>query len=211
MGLDFTALIRYSGPTGDALQAIARFEGSEEEPALTEVVACGLRNNFSFAKYAGRPAYWRSIADYEQRLPRRPALPTLGACLDLPSDYSLTFGRDTVWVYHTLRWMFFVTEPEWQRVMLAALGRFCELLGASDCVVTNDEHPSVRAFRGGASFGEALRVAEDQGEGEVAGVAELYTDKGYAEELVLLGPDGKPEAVPVWDTRGYWRFRPSAG
>src|SRR5262245_26101239 len=128
MGLDFTALIRYGGPAG-ALQAIARFEGGEEEPAFAEVVACGLRNDFAFAKRAGRPAHWRSAADWEQRLARRPVLPTLEACLDLPSDFSLTFGRDTVWVYHTLRWIFFVTEPEWQRVMLTALARFCELLG----------------------------------------------------------------------------------
>ncbi|MGE3807786.1 MAG: hypothetical protein AB7K24_24245 [Gemmataceae bacterium] len=206
MGLDFTALIHYAGPSGDALKAISRLERGEEEPALAEVIACGLRNDFAFAKGEPHAAFWRSLKDYDKRLARRPVLPSLKLCLDLPSDFSLTFGRDTVWVYHTLRWIFFVTEPEWQRVMLAALERFCTLLDASDCVVTNDGHPAVQAFREGASFQESLHVAKVQDEGEVSRLEDLYIDKGYAEDLVFLGPGGEQSAVPVWDTHGFWCF-----
>src|SRR5260370_36574274 len=205
MGLDFTALIHYGGPSGDALQGIGWLEGGQEGPTLAEVVAGGLRNDFAFAKHASKQAYWRSLADYDQRLACRPALPSLEACLDLPSDFSLTFGQDAVWVYHTLRWIFFVTEPEWQRVMLAALGRFCEVLGASDCIVTNDGNPAVFEFQKGTTFSEALRFAELQGEGEVARLEGLFIDKGRSEELVFVGPQGEQSAAPVWDTHGYWR------
>jgi hypothetical protein len=210
MGLDFTALIHYAGPTADLLQAVARLERGEEHPALAEVVTCGLRYDFAFAKRAGQQAFWRSSADYEQRLARRPALPFLEACLDLPSDFSLTFGQDAVCVYHMLRWMFFVREPEWQRVMLMAIRWFCELFRASDCIVTNDGHPSVLAFQSGATFREALQVADVQGEGEVPSIGDLFIDKGYAEELAFVGPGGELLAIPLWDTHGYWRFRSSA-
>jgi hypothetical protein len=91
--------------------------------------------------------------------------------------------------------------------MIAAVGRFCELVGSTDCIVTNDGHPAVIAFQNGASFQEALRVAEREGEGEVNRVEDLYIDKGYADDLAYRGPDGKQEAIPVWDTHGYWRFR----
>jgi hypothetical protein len=228
MGLDFTALIRYGGPSGDVLPAIADLECGAEEAALAEVVACGLRNDFAFAKYAPPEASWRPLADCHQRLLRRPTLPTLEACLDLPSDFSLTFGRDTVWVYHTLRWLFFVTEAEWQRVMLAAVKRFCELLGASDCIITNDCHPAVLAFRDGAGFAEALEVASRQGEGEVASLGELYWKveddselalkpvRGpaaeYLEGQIVLWPRGKPlpegwSRPAVWDSKGFWRYQ----
>jgi hypothetical protein len=110
-------------------------------------------------------------------------------------------------VYHTLRWLFFVTEPEWQQVMLASLRWFCQLLGARDCVVTNDANPAVLAFQKGASFTDALRVAKGKGEGEVARIEHLYTDKGWSEELVFVGSQGESSAVPLWDTHGYWRFR----
>src|SRR5437763_1672348 len=147
MGLDFTALIHYGGLNAAVLQAIDRLESGGEDAAFAEVVAYGLRNDFAFAKSSGRHAYWRSLADYEQRLPERPTLPSLEACLELPPDFSLTFGRDSVWVWHTLRWKFFVTDVEWQRVMLAAVKRFCELFEARDCIVTNDCHPAVSEFR----------------------------------------------------------------
>ena len=99
-------------------------------------------------------------------------------------------------------------EPEWQRVMLAALRHFCELLGAIDSIVTNDSNPAILAFQSGASFKDALQAAERQGEGEVARVEDLYFDKGWAEDLVFVGPDGEHSAIPVWGTHGYWRFKP---
>jgi hypothetical protein len=228
MGLDFTALIRYGGLNADVLHAIGRLEHGEEVPAFAEVVTYGLSNDFAFAKYSGQHAYWRPVADYEQRLPYRPTLPSLEFCLELPSDFSLTFGRDSVWVYHTLRWIFFVTEVEWQRVMLAAVERFGELIGASDCIVANDCHPAVLEFRRGASFDEALDRASQQGEGEVASLSELYREFEEPSDVALKpvrGPAAKhldgqfvrwPRSKPlpegwsrpkIWDSKGFWRYR----
>jgi hypothetical protein len=207
MGLDFAALIRYGGPCDDVVHAIAQLEGGDEDAALVEVTACGLHNDFAFAKRPREPAFWRSSSDLDQRLAGRPPLPTLATCLELPCGFTLTFGRDTVCVYHTLRWMFFLSEEEWQRVMLAALDKLCASLGGIDCVVTNDAHPAVLAFQEGASFEDALRAAECKGEGRVERIESLYVDKGYAEPLVYAGPRGEQYAIPVWDTHGYWRFR----
>ncbi|HTU89195.1 MAG TPA: hypothetical protein VMF69_03780 [Gemmataceae bacterium] len=206
MGLDFTALIRYGGPAEDALQAIALLKGGEEDPALAEVIACGLRNDFAFAKNHAEKASWRSLHNWEERLPERPCLPSLEASLQLPSDFSLTFGGDTVWVYHSLRWIFFVTENEWQRVMLEAVKRFCGLFAATDCIITNDQHPAVAAFRQGAAFRDALAQAARQGEGEVARISDLFIDKGCSEDLVFKDLDGTYSAVPLWDTHGYRRL-----
>src|SRR5262249_48599724 len=129
------------------------------------------------------------------------------AFLDLPSDFELVFGPDAVSIYHTLRWHFFLTDPDWQCVMLRAVKRLCDLLGARDCIVTNDGHPAIEAFRNGASFADALPRASGKGEGEVASIPGLFIDKGFAEDLVYLDSDGQCSAVPVWDTRGYWRFK----
>jgi hypothetical protein len=86
---------------------------------------------------------------------------------------------------YQLRWCFFITDNEWQRVMLGALRRFWELFGACDCVVTNDYHPSVSAFRGGAGFAEALGIAASQDEGEVGSLAGLYREVESDTELAL--------------------------
>lgn len=206
MGLDFTALIRYGGPAEDVLRAIGCLEADEEDSVLSEVVVLGLRNDFAFAEHRPERAYWRTLSNWEERLPERPSLPSLEACLELSSDFSLTFGRDAVWVYHPLRWIFFVTEHEWQRVMLGAVKRFCDLFGATDCIVTNDEHPAVAAFRKGVPFSEALAEATGEREGEVARISDLYIDEGYAEDLVFEEPDGTCSAVPLWGTHGYWRL-----
>lgn len=206
MGLDFSALIRYGGPAENVLRAIAWLERGEEDPSLAEVIACGLRNDFAFAGDHPKKGYWRPLSNWEERLPERPCLPSLEICLELPSDFSLTFGSDAVWAYHTLRWLFLVTEGEWQRVMLGAVKRLCDLFGATDCIITNDQHPAVAAFLKGATFQEAIARAAREGEGEVATVSDLFIDKGYAEDLVFEEPDGTYSAVPMWETHGYWRL-----
>jgi len=211
VGLDFTALIHYDGPTGDVLRAIARLERGEEDAEFARVTACGLRRDFAFASDPGRQALWRSFDDYEQVLPVRPALPALESCLELPSKFSLTFGKDAVYVWHFLRWVYFVQETEWQCVMVGAVKRLCDLLGARDCIITNDENPANLAFREGASFQEALQVANRQGEGEVARLEDLYIDEGFADDLAYEGPEGEPVAIPLWDTHGYWRVTPLPG
>ena len=206
MGLDFTALIRYGGMGEDALRAITRLEADEKDPEFAEVITCGLRNHFAFAEHGARKACWRLLGNWEEKLSERPRLPTLEACLDLPSDFSLVFGSDTVWVSHTLRWIFFVTENEWQRVMLGAVKQLCDLIGATDCIITNDGHPVVAAFCEGATFSAALAVAAREGNKEVARIGDMFVDKGYAEDLVFKGPDGNDSPIPLWDTHGYWHL-----
>jgi hypothetical protein len=204
VGLDFTALIRYGGPADVVLRAIAYLETDEEDSVLAEVVACGLRNDFAFARHRAGKAHWRPLDNWEAGLSERPRLPCLKACLQLPSDFSLIFGRDAVWVYHTLRWMFFVKQSEWQRIMLGAVKRFCDLFVATDCIITSDQHPAVAAFRTGAMFPQALAAAAKAGEGEVGRISDLYIDKGYAKGLAFKEPDGKYSAIPMWDTHDYW-------
>ena len=208
MGADFTALLPYAGLSDSVLDTIADWEFSHDEPALAAVVECGRRSGFAFVNYSQEPSRWRSRADYDQILPLRPNLPTLDASLELPSGFDLTFGEDAVLVYHVLRWLFFVTEPEWQSVMLGAVRRFCAALGAHECIITSDEHPAVIAFQRGLPIAEALRNAEDQGEGEVASIDAMYEDAGVAEELAMLGPDGELYEIPLWDSHGYWRYVP---
>ncbi len=228
MGLDFSALIRYGGPSREILPGVARLERGEEDAPFRQVVAVGLHRGFAFAELADRKATWRPWSDIEQVIPQRPDLPSLDTFLDLPSDFSLTFGHDAVWVYHTLRWIYFVTEAEWQLVMLAAVGRFRELLGADDCIITNDCHPAISAFRGGASFAAALEVASREGEGEVSSLGDLYREvesesdvalkpgsgpaAQYLEGQLVLWPQDKPlpegwARPTVWESQGFWRFR----
>ncbi len=211
MGLDFSALIQYGGPSREILPVIACLERGEEDAAFQQVVAVGLRRGFAFAERAGRKAAWRLWSDIEQEIPQRPDLPSLDLSLDLPSDFSLTFGHDAVWVYHTLRWHCFVTEVEWQRVMLSAVRWFCQSLGTADCIIAHDCHPAVLAFQAGASYQQALRIAEDKGEGAVSSIGDLYIDRGYADDLVYLGPGGEELAIPLWDTHGFWRFKFGVG
>jgi len=211
MGLDFSALIRYPGPTAVVLDAISRLEHDAEDAAFAEVNACGLRGDFDFPKYACEKAHWAAVEDYEELLPERPTLPSLEWCLELPSSFSLTFGRDAIAVWHSLRWMYFVKETEWQQVMISAIKRFCDLLQAQDCIITSDENPAIIAFRNGASFEDALQAADQQGEGAVSHLGDLYIDEGYADDLVFEGPPGESSQVPLWDTHGYWRVRPLPG
>jgi hypothetical protein len=228
MGLDFTALVHYAGPSGDVLQSIARLEAGEEDTVLAEVVACGQRNDFAFAMGPAPCPFWRSLNDYEHRLPHRPSLPSLEACLELPSGFSLTFGRDTVWIYHMLRWIFFVTEAEWQEAMVAAVKQFCELFRANDCIITNDCQPAVSEFRRGASFAESLMATSGHVEGQVASLGELYQEvdantdialkpvQGCAAESLeaqlFLWPQGKPlpkgwSRPKAWDSKGFRRYQ----
>ena len=79
------------------------------------------------------------------------------------------------------------------------------LLCASQlCGPTLDEQ--ILAFQDGASFEEALRVADSRGEGEVVRIKDMYIDKGCAKDLVFVGPGDEVHAIPVWDTHGYWRL-----
>src|SRR5262249_8745436 len=157
-----------------------------------------------------------------------PLLPSLEARLHLPSDFCLTFGWDAVWVYHSLRWISFLTDVEWQRVILAAVKRFCEFLGARGCIVTNDEHPAAMECLRGTSFVDALRIATKNGEGEELILNDLYWEVEDESDIAMKPADGplaeylegelvqwpwdKPlpngwSRPTVWKSKGFWRYR----
>jgi hypothetical protein len=227
VGLDFSALIQTNGLSADVVESIDRLESTGEDAAFARVVNYGLSNDFSFARCNDKRARWRSMADWNQILPRRPHLPSLEARLHLPSDFCLTFGHDAVWVYHSLRWISFLTEVEWQRVILAAVKRFCGLLRARDCIVTNDENPAVLEFLRGTSFVDALRIATKNGEGEEVTLNDLYREVEDESDVAMKPADGplakylegqlvqwpRSKALPkgwsrplVWESKGFWRY-----
>jgi hypothetical protein len=66
------------------------------------------------------------------------------------------------------------------------------LFGATDCIITRDEHPSISSFIDGASFRDALAAAIDD-ECAVDSIDDLYIDTDYSGE-------------PSWTSKGFWRF-----
>jgi hypothetical protein len=96
MGLDFSALIHYRGPTDSLAGSIAHLEAGGSDHELQQVIELGRRRGFAFADCAGRSAAWRRLDDWERALPGRPVLPDLGVALDLSSGFSLTFGPDAI-------------------------------------------------------------------------------------------------------------------
>jgi hypothetical protein len=219
MGMDFVALIRYPGPA--AVEAAIRRLEAEEPSEFRAVVALGLRTGWAFAAHLyGRG--WVSNTD-DNPVQDRPQLPSLDHALRFNSSFWLTFGADTVRVYHLLRWRRFLIEPVWQLAMLNAVRSLCTRLNATDCVITSDFHPADQAFFDGASFAEALAAGGPE-DGEVPTLADLYREwvpEEYADSIFKPTRDGSfrqiwwdrewpiPEGwelVTTWDSKGYWRF-----
>lgn len=208
--MDFSALLHYVGATDHVLAAISQLESQPSHSSTDAVVELGRQKDFAFARETVAGAGWRAYSDWETPLQVRPALPSTQKYLQLPSDFRLTFGNDAIWIYHTLRWLFFTTERQWQTVMLNAIRHFVDLFHARDCIVTSDFNPAILEFQNGASFGAAIAVAESKGEGRVQTLDALYIDKGVADDLVFVDADGRQSAVPVWDSHGYWRLECNA-
>jgi hypothetical protein len=121
-----------------------------------------------------------------------PVLPDLQTSLRTPEDFFLTFGGDAILAYYPrLRWLIFLTEPEWQQSLLNACACLGDLFGATDCVLMNDFHPAVYYFLRGHDFASALASAGPE-EGEVPDLRDLYIDRGTG---------------AGWDSKSYWRFR----
>jgi len=193
MGTNFSALIRYAGPIGHGLDVIRHLEEGAFDRDLSDVIACGLRKDFAFAQRVEPEPYWCSWQNFDERRHSiRPSLPSLKVGLLLPSQFLLTFGEDAIEVLHDLRWIFFLTDVEWQSTLTHALTLLCGAYGSRDCIITGDQNPAVAAFRNGSSFDTALNSAHRFGQGEVERIEDMYIDPG--------GDEG-------WDTRGYWPLR----
>lgn len=171
MGMDFLALICYPGPA--AVEAAIRRLEAEEPPEFRAVVALGRQTGWAFAN-GGIDRGWDLFKD-ETRITGRPRLPSVEHSLWFTSGFALTFGADTVRVYHLLRWRAFLAEPEWQPVMLNAVQSLCTTLDARDCVITSDWHPAAGAFFDGVSFEDALAAGGPE-DGEVPALADLYQE-----------------------------------
>ena len=210
MGMDFSALIHYDGVNADVLATIRELELNPHYSTTDAVVELGRKEDFAFASERAVTSDWRAYSDWETPLASRPSLPSLKEYLRLPSDFSLTFGHDAIWVYHTLRWQFFTTESKWQTVMLSAVRNFCRRFHGHDCIVTSDYNPAILEFQNGASFSAAVTVAESKGEGRVNTIDDLYIDKGIADDLVYVDADGQVSAIPIWASHGYWRLQCNA-
>src|SRR5262249_25243853 len=99
----------------------------------------------------------------------------------------------------------FLKVDQWQPVLLDAVELFCSLFDATDCIITNDEHPAIVAMGRGSVFAASIDDASGRGGGEVATVKEMFIDKGFAEDLVYQNPDGTHSEIPLWDAKGLWR------
>jgi hypothetical protein len=180
--MDFVALLRYRR-TADVVGAIDALEG-QTSPVLAHV-----RPGGGFAAIDRGRSCW--VSHGSGRQVERPRGPDVSAALRTVEGFHLTFGRDACCVYYPLRWLFFLTDPAWQRAMLEACDAIADLLESPDGAVMSDFHPAYGAFFQGCGYDECLRAATP-GEGEVASLTELFR---------LVDPDG------TWDSRGYWCFR----
>ncbi len=120
------------------------------------------------------------------------------------SGFGLVFGSDAILITHTVRWFLFLNNEDWHPVLIQAVGWFFTAFQATDCVITNDEHPVIQAFWKGAAFKSALDHAQALGEAEAETLQEMCIDEGLDEELGLEGPDGW-YPMSLWSTKGYWR------
>jgi hypothetical protein len=228
MGMDFVALMKYPGPDERVLRVIDRLEaGSPEEVrALARVLdARGFRYSLEGS------AFWEFTSREEMRDPRlgrRPVLPTTDVALWLPEGFRLTFGQDAVEVYHLLRWLFFLREPDLRQPMLDACVCLGRLFGATDCIITSDQSPVVQAFYEGRGFDAALASAGPE-DGERPALGDLYTEspEDYLLREITLADGrirtqtkdwepGRPppegwERATTWDSRGYWRLAVGSG
>jgi hypothetical protein len=186
MGLDFSALLKT--PTllkasGNVLDALERMS----PPEVREVSRFWGYAGFATLPEPLQPVWVNNFG--VQEVVSRPMLPSLEVSLKTSEGFYLTFGSDAVRIYHILRWRIFLTDIQWQRLMLNACRAFARELGAVDGIVTSDWSPVIDAFFRGLRFEEAL--AEGKGkDGEVAYLTDLYVED----------VDG------TWDSNGYWRF-----
>jgi hypothetical protein len=185
MGMDFVALMRYRR-TRDVVRRINALE-NQTRPLSADVQS--LRAEQGFSPQPWSRAYW--VAGPNARQVRRPRGPSLQATLRTVDGFFLTFGQGICCADHLLRWWFFLTDPRWQRAMLAACDTIADLLGSTEGVVMSDFHPAYSAFLEGASFDECLRGVPP-GEAELGSLSQLHR---------IVRSDG------TWESHGYWHFR----
>src|SRR5262245_16754771 len=186
MGMDFSAIIKYGGPQAND----AAIRSLETQPLLElrRVKDLWRKRGFSASLEGGG---WIDMLAGGAPV-GRPSLPSTRGSLKTQAGFILTFTADAVAVSHPLRWQMFLTDPEWQSVMLGACSALTTWLGGDEYLVTRDESPAVLALFEGATYEEAIGRALRQ-EPEVSRLADLY---------IQVNDTG------TWDSRGFLRVRP---
>jgi HEAT repeat protein len=222
MGMDFVALMKSRGPDARLADALSFLQRDSLEELR---VARDLMDTLGFRCRNRNPAGWETTDGNSLGLDFQPNLPDVAVSWWTPEEFSLSFGTDTIQVYHLLRWHSFLTDSRMQEAMLKACAALGRLFGVTDCIVTSDYNPTNSAFLNGMTFNAALQEAEPE-YGEVANLEDLYLS--YFDEsdiaaiptgndlipwqLVLTRrdkplPDGWQRVDRTWDSFGYWRFR----
>ena len=222
MGKDFTAILRCDITAEAVSRGLDALEATDRPMPLQEVLRCWKEYGFFGFYEDWRVPVWVEYENHEAELAARPKLPTLDANLRLPEGFFVTVAKDSIVVYHLLRWHLFLTEPKWQSVMFEALRWLCKELAASDCVLAHDCQSVVSGIRDGMSFEQALSQAEREGGGQVDSFKDLYLEMEDDSDVAMKPAKGNlaqcvkwPREKPlppgwsrptVWDSKGYWRF-----
>jgi len=221
MGMDFVALLKYGGPDDPVLRNVESLAAGSP-PELKVLSTLFRERKYSWGQGTG--SVWTS--GHEHICDGRPALPNLTVALRTPDDFFLTFGKDTIRVYHLLRWLFFLTDPILQKAMLTACRCLSRMFGASDCIITSDFSPVNGAFLDGHTFCDSLKAGDSE-DGEREVLADLYLEipedyvmredtrprkkKGRGMEYMDWDKDKPPpegwERASTWDSKGFWRLR----
>lgn len=223
MGMDFSAVLRCGSSSGAVSVGLSALESELRPPQLRAVVACWLECGFA-AFDDWRVPTWTPSKGAAIPLPARPAVLTPDVCLRLPEGFFVTVGRDSIRIYHLLRWLKFLTEPKWQSVMFDALRWFWDAFSATDCVLAHDCHSVSCGLHQGLTFEESLCRAKSEGVGPVASFAELFVETESESDDALKPAKGAlaqfvrwPRDKPLppgwtrptsWDSKGYWHFAP---
>ncbi|MEM9950324.1 MAG: hypothetical protein AAF846_01890 [Chloroflexota bacterium] len=227
MGQDFAAVIHYDGDLTKCKTLVSRFEKGFAPDSFTQIVDTWQKTSFSDHD---RNILWQTfrVSD-DKKTHETPSLPDTTWALRLMSDVYLLFGEDTIGFYHLLRWRQFLTNSDWNSVMVNAVKDVCHLFKASDCILVGDYSEAWGYFLSGSSYADILKSANNQDGGEVTNIADMYVEYTpedsknvafkpiYDEQGNVISdkvvfwshdkslPDGWSRPT-VWESRGYWRL-----
>lgn len=144
---DFSVILPYDFDLKVVERSLVRLESGEEPEPFSALLALWEQADLRVDNDYG----WRSAQNYEHRLHIRPPLPDTGVQLWMPSGFALSFGRDSIWFYHPLRWSIFAADPTWHQPMRSATEWVREAFHCNDALITWDCSRLVGGFKMGES------------------------------------------------------------
>lgn len=112
MGWDFTAILQCDTTSAAVVRTLDVLEAMHRPAPFLEVARCWEEFGFATCDDISPVPVWFEDEDQKTGV-ARPVLPTLKTSLWLPEGFYITIARDSVIVYHLLRWQFFLKEPRW--------------------------------------------------------------------------------------------------